>query len=325
MTGLWTALALLAVAGLGSAAAPRLADARWPMRAPGLGILAWQSLSLSLVSSLTLASIALVIPQLPAKSSLAELMHLCTTVLTEQLRRPETGVLTVLGLAGVVGLTTRFGFLLVRGRLTARRRRRRQHASLLLTGTHRVDGLIVIEHHTPVVYCLPGRRSRIIATTGATESLTAVELDGVMAHERAHLRLRHDLALAVAQALARTFRGVRTFEFAASQVARLVEMQADDAAGMTARPHLARAMLHLAQGPSGALSAGGATVDRARRLLTPMAPLPPAHRLLIAGTALAAIVAPVALGLLPSASTIGQQCCLTTSDTSHRWDLEGRH
>ena len=324
MTGLWTALALLGAALALSRITPRLSRATWPTRAPALGVLAWQSLSLSLVLSLALAGIALVIPQLPAGTSLKELAHLCTTVLLLQLQRPETAVLTAAGLVGIAVLLGRFAYLFLRGRLTARGRRRRQLASLVLTGRDEADGLTVVEHGTPVVYCLPGRNSRIVATTGATALLSTEELAHVLAHEREHLRLRHDLALAVAHALARTFPGVQTFDIAAAQVARLVEMQADDAAGTAARPQLARALLRLAHGPAGTLSAGGAAVDRARRLLAPAAPMPWVQRVLVAATAALAVVAPVALGLLPGAGLIGEECCSTTGDTSHRWDLDAR-
>lgn len=323
MTGLWIALGLGGIALAVSLAARRLARAHWPTRAPALAVMVWQSLSLSLALSLVLAGIALLVPRLPPLTSLTELMHLCTRLLAGQLQAPASAGLTALGLAGMAALGSRFVLLLTRGRLSARRRRRRQLASLLLTGTDRADGLTVVDHRVPTVYCLPGGRGRIVATTGATQLLSTEQLDGVLAHERAHLRFRHDLALAVAEALARTFRGLQTFDLAAAQVARLVEMQADDAAGLQARPHLAMAMLRLTQGPAGALSAGGITVDRARRLLRPVAPLSRSQRAAVALTALAAVVAPLAVGLLPGSGLFEEQCCLTTL-TGDAWDLDAR-
>lgn len=324
MTGVWTALGLLGVALLMSRAARRLASAHWPTRAPALGVVAWQSVSVSVALSLVLAGVALVLPHLPTATSLAELLHFCTTALAAQLQSAHTGVLTGIGLAVVAVLGTRFLFLLGRGRIVARRRRRRQYASLAVAALDRRDDLTVVEHSVPAVYCVPGRGGRIVATTGATMLLSTEQLEGVLAHERAHLRFKHHLALAIAHALARTFRGVLTFELAAAQVARLVEMQADDAAGIQARPHLAMAMLRLAQGPAGALSAGGVTVDRARRLLTPVVPLSWSRRALVAAAAMIAVGAPVALGLLPGAGSLSQQCCSVAGESGHRLDLESR-
>lgn len=319
--GLWTAGGLLLFAGLLAAGARWLASARWPHRAPGLGIVAWQSLTLSLALSLVLAAVALVMPQLPAAASMSELVRLCTTALSIQMQHPLTALSAATGLLAVGLLASRFAVVLGRGRVRAHERRRRQRFLLQLLGCTDSNGVTVVDHDVPAVYCVPGLHGRIVATRAATEVLSAVQLRSVLAHERSHLRCRHDLAIAVADAMAQTFLGIRAFELGVQHIAQLVEMQADDAAGRAARPHLAVALLRLSHGPAGVLSAGGVTVERARRLLGPAAPLRALERCAVMVVAALVVGLPVAIGLLPHAGTPAHVCCATPAaagDATHQ-------
>ena len=47
----------------------------------------------------------------------------------------------------------------------------------------------------PTAYCVPGLRSRVVLSQGTIDALSAAEVGAVLAHERAHLRERHDLIL----------------------------------------------------------------------------------------------------------------------------------
>ena len=130
------------------------------------------------------------------------------------------------------------------------------------------------------------------------------QLDAVLAHERAHLTGRHHRLLA----LARIGRGVLPFlplmRDAEEQVARLVELHADDAATRGRDPRLlatALVVLATAASPAPALSAGATdSVQRIHRILGPSEPLGRARRQLLRATAAALALTPVLLALTPA-------------------------
>ena len=86
------------------------------------------------------------------------------------------------------------------------RQRQRVLLSLLAHGDPKVPGALVVDHPAAAAYCLPGLRSAIVISAGALDLLDADELAAVLAHERAHLRERHDLVLLPFLALLRAFR-----------------------------------------------------------------------------------------------------------------------
>src|SRR5439155_955967 len=75
------------------------------------------------------------------------------------------------------------------------RRRHRVLLSLLAHGDPKVPGALVVDSPAAAAYCVPGLRSRIVISAGALALLDAAELAAVLAHERAHVRARHDLVL----------------------------------------------------------------------------------------------------------------------------------
>ena len=83
------------------------------------------------------------------------------------------------------------------------RRRHRALLSLLAHGDPKVPGALVVDYPAAAAYCVPGLRSRIVISAGALDLLDQAELAAVLAHERAHLRERHDLVLLPFTALAR--------------------------------------------------------------------------------------------------------------------------
>ncbi|KQZ89729.1 hypothetical protein ASD62_10860 [Phycicoccus sp. Root563] len=155
---------------------------------------------------------------------------------------------------------------------TRLRSERRRHGELVdALGTHdsRTAGLAggevrVLAHPTPTAYCLPGRRRRVVLTEGTLLALPADELAAVLAHERAHLRARHDLVLeffaVLHEAVPSRLRAVEALR----EVRLLVEVLADRAARKVAGPvPLARALVSLAGGahPDTALGATDGTTD----------------------------------------------------------------
>lgn len=185
--------------------------------------------------------------------------------------------------------------------LRALRRRHRDQVDLVGS---RVDGggVRVLEHPVPVAYCLPGmRRSRIVLSSGALGHLGQGELAAVLAHERAHLRARHDLVLEAFTVLQRAFpRGVRS-RTARAEVGLLVEALADRAAARDGRAgDLRRALLAMTEGrlPGGALGAADLGLGIRVALLGDGRP----HRvqaLLVMLAALLVLVAPTVLVVVP--------------------------
>ena len=171
------------------------------------------------------------------------------------------------------------------------RRRQRILLSLLAHGDPKVPGAVVVDHPAAAAYCVPGLRSssRIVISAGALDLLDQAELAAVIAHERAHLRERHDLVLLPFIALLRAFRWSAVAREAHAAVALLVEMQADDRA-LRHRParELATALLRVggagrrrAPAERRARGADGQVAARVSRLLKPTPRLPVAAVALI--------------------------------------------
>ena len=242
-------------------------------RAPRLGALLWQIAASSVVATWAVAGVAMAVP-LPALDGLGHLLTSCLTVVHEVAASPRSRAPQIAGLAISVGVLGRVGGCVTAGAVGRHRRRARHARMLRIVGRPAPEiGAVVLEHPTAMAYCLPGRRSQTVLTRGALDILTAPQLAAVLAHEDAHLRARHDLALAPIQALTRAFPRVPLFAAAAREMPVLLEMCADDAA---ARRHGSVAVvgalrsLSTAGAPEGTLAAGGYGAEtRIDRLLRP--------------------------------------------------------
>lgn len=280
-----------------------LRRASWVSRAPRLAVAAWQVLSLSILLAVGLAALVLIAPVTTLTGGVATLLDACVDALRVQYATPGGAVTSTASLVLVAVLLVRVGYGLVVSFRQAARQRRRQRAALALIG-RRDDELdaVVVDHTTAVAYCLPGRGRQVVLTSAALRALDPAELRAVLAHEQAHLRERHHLVLAGAQVLERAFPFVPAFRWARTEVARLVELIADDAATRHCERHkVAHALVTLAAGtaPPAALGAGGPTsAGRVYRLLAPARPLHPG--VLLLGAVVLAIL--VAVPLLVAAS-----------------------
>ena len=139
-------------------------------------------------------------------------------------------------------------------------------------------GTLVVDCAERTAYCLSGRvltgrSGTVVVTTATLASLHREELAAVIAHERAHLTGRHHALLGLLAAIRRAAPGVPLFVQAEREVARLLEMCADDAASRRHdRTSLVTALVSMSSAPAplASLGAGGpAVLQRARRLLTP--------------------------------------------------------
>lgn len=290
---LYTAAAALWLPRLGRRAAA------WSERAPRLAIALWQAAAASVVASAVLAALAFAVPAEVVGHGLAGLFAACADMLSDGSGVSRTGFAAMLA-AGAMLARVVFcgGAVLVRAAVE-----RRRHAAMLRLLGRRDAGLgaVVIDYDERLAYCVPGRRAQTVITTSALRALTPQQIAAVLEHERAHLRGRHHLVLAGAEALVRAFPRVPLFEQARTEIARLVELLADDvAARRHPRAQIAAALVGLATGrtPAFTLGAGGETaLTRVRRLLGPAEPLGRRERMtgLLAVTALLGGPAVVAL------------------------------
>jgi len=282
-----------------------LGRARWTTGAPLLGIVTYLVAVWSVVASLGLAGLTLAVHATALGGGLSQLIGACVLRLRAAYATP--GGATVAGL----GLTLA-GALLARTAITAAahlravRRHAIEHAQTARLVGHRAPalGAVLIDHAHPAAYCVGGPHPTVIVTTGAVRALDAGQLEAVLAHERAHLAGHHHRLLALARIGHRVLPFIPLMRDTATQVARLVEMHADDAAiaDRDARP-LATALVVLATsaGPAPGLAAAAIdAVQRIQRLLGPAEPLSRARRRLLRAGAVALALAPVLLALAPA-------------------------
>lgn len=293
-----------------------LTRARWVRRSPAVGIWAWQTVTVSVVLCLTLGASTLVVPLIPG-DRVAAVMRLSPLELARHYPNPGGALLAAVAAVGIALLLMRVLVLTVVEVRRGRRERASQRVSLEMVGAPHTDGYLLVSHPIPLVYCLPGRRPRIVVTSGAATLLSAQQLTLVLAHERVHLRVRHDLALAFAAALARTFWWWSLFAAAPREIGALAEMQADDVVRAPAeRRELARALavMRLGDGSPGPLPTGSTQVTtRVSRLARTPARCARARAggTVLAGLAgLTLLAAPVALALAPAFDAVATECCL---------------
>lgn len=272
--------------------APRLLPrVRALRRVPRAGLALWQCVSLAAVIAALAAGPVAVLQ-------------------TSRLETHPVGrdLLTLLGLAVSVAMLVRIllsGHRIGRS-LRAARREHRELVDLLGLTAPRGSGLPgtvrVLEHPTPTAYCVPGLRHRVVLSQGTIEALPADQLDAVLAHERAHLRARHDLILEFFTVLHTAVPETLRSRAGLAEVHLLVELLADRAAARSVgAPALGRALVALASGPQpgATLGSGGGTIRARLQLLAAPAPNPlwAAVVYALAAAVLAAPVTLVALGM----------------------------
>jgi beta-lactamase regulating signal transducer with metallopeptidase domain len=301
-------LATVAVGAMPAAAL--LASARWPYRSPGAAILLWQALGLSwgLAAIGALAGLGAVPGRYGvvwgALSSAARALRVTTPGLSGAALVAVGRLLVLAASAALFGLLC-WVLVAASAAVIVARRRHRALLALLAHGDPKVPGALVVDHPAAAAYCVPGLRSQIVISAGTLDLLDQAELAAVLAHERAHVRARHDLVLLPFSALGRAFPRSRLVGQVHTTVALLVEMLADDRA-LRHRParELATALLRVGvsgagRAPSGALAVTSAAdaevVTRVSRLLAPQARLSMPAQVLIFSAAALLVAVPVTL------------------------------
>jgi len=300
------AMATMGVAGL--------RRAKWTEHAPGLGIVAWQTLSGSVLVALLLAGLSVSVPATEMGGSLADLWHACAAAIRALYATAGGAVLHGAGATATAALAMRAAYMLV-SELVGARRAREHHLMRLRLAARRQDGIgaLIVDYPSAAAYCLPGRASTIVLTSAALAALGDGELAAVLAHERAHLRGRHHLVLGVASAMARALPFLPGLRTAKTEQARLLEMVADDkAAACEPRVTIARALVHLAEGvvPTSVFGAADvAAVARVHRMLGPKRRVGWGWRTAIAVAMVLTASAPFALAAWPATAVIQSESC----------------
>jgi Zn-dependent protease with chaperone function len=280
---------------VGTLGARVLGRAGWTARAPLLGIVTYLAAGWSVLAALGLAGLTLAVHATALGGGLSHLIGACVLRLRAMYATP--------GGAAIAGLG-----LILAGAVAARTALRHAQTARLVGHPEPALGAVLVEHPEPAAYCVSGRHPMVIVTTGALRALDAAQLDAVLAHERAHLAGRHHRLLAMARIAGQVLPFLPLMRDADAQVARLVELHADDAATRASDPRsLATALVVLATGasPEPALAAAATdAVQRIHRLFGPAEQLGRVHRQLLRATAAALALAPVLLALAPAAAAL---------------------
>jgi Zn-dependent protease with chaperone function len=283
-----------AAAGLLS---PMLLCGPWAAHSPRLAMTLWLVLPVSWVAAVVLAVLAATAPfplTWPASPPGGGPVLLAGPAV------PGGPAIAIAGVLVAAAVVLRAAGC-VAGELHHGRRSRREHAALVAAAARpgNQPGVAIVDHDAPAVYCLPGGRHQIVISAGALAALTPDQLRAVLAHERAHLRRRDHLILAVAAGLARAFPRVALLGQAKPQLAVLAEMAADDAAARRhCRDDLAAALVVLARAgaqPATLAASGPEAIARLERILD----LEPPRTGLARLAAVAGLIPPAVIACLP--------------------------
>jgi Zn-dependent protease with chaperone function len=282
-----------------------LGRARWTARAPLLAIVTYLAAAWSVVAAVGLAGLTLAVKATALGGGLSQLIGACVLRLRETYGTPGGATVAGLGLilTGAIAART---VLTAMTHLRAAGQQALLHAETarLVGRPEPALGAVLVEHSQPIAYCVAGRHPTVILSTGALQALEPAQVSAVLAHERAHLTGRHHRLLALARISSLVFPVLPLMRDADAQVARLVEMHADDAAARTSDPRsLATALVVLATGTSPAPALAASATDsaqRIRRLLRPAEPLAPARRQVLRAAAALLALTPVLLAFAPA-------------------------
>jgi Zn-dependent protease with chaperone function len=219
---------------VGTLGARVLGRAGWTARAPLLGIVTYLAAGWSVLTALGLAGLTLAVHATALGGGLSHLIGACVLRLRAMYATPGGATIAGLGLilAGAVAARTALTAA-SHLRTTGRQALRHAQTARLVGHPEPALGAVLVEHPEPAAYCVSGRHPIVIVTTGALRALDAGQLDAVLAHERAHLAGRHHRLLAMARIAGQVLPFLPLMRDADTQVARLVELHADDAATRT--------------------------------------------------------------------------------------------
>ncbi len=249
-----------------------LARASWVTRSPRAAVALWHSIGLSATLATIGAGLCVATERFHAgfAGGVGELTEgIFGGHPLQGLGLPDALGLTLAADVGVV-LVSVVGVVMARTALA--RARHRRLLTLLANPSRTRSGTLTLDHPSPVAYCLPGVRPRIVISSGTMRLLDPAQLAAVIEHERGHAHERHGLIMLPMTSLTEPFRWVPFARLAPLAVADLLEMAADDHAARLHTPSsLASALVALSTSgapPRCALAFASHGVDaRVHRLL----------------------------------------------------------
>jgi bla regulator protein blaR1 len=299
------AILLLYAASVGTVGSRLLGRARWALRAPLLGIVIYLAAAWSVVAALGLAGLTLAVHATALGGVLSHLIGACVLRLRATYATPGGATVAGLGLTLAGAVIARTAVSAATHLRAARRQAVRHAQTARLVGHPDPDlGATLVDHAQPAAYCVAGPHPTVILTTAVLQALNPDQVDAVLAHERAHLASHHHRLLASARIGRQILPFLPLMRDADTQITRLVEMHADDAAtaGRNTGP-LATALVVLAAAAGPAPGLAAATTDavqRIQRLLRPAEPLSRLRRQLLSAGAAVLAATPVLLALTPA-------------------------
>lgn len=307
-------LSLLGFAVALMLAGPQLRRVRLFESLPRLGLLAWQAVSFAALASVAMAGATFIVPISELGHGVADFLEACIYTVQAAYSAPTQFPAVTAGLVLTAAATVwPAAWIAVHLVQASFERGRTAGALALVSRDDAALGATLVDADVAAAYCLPGRHGRIVLTTAAVQALDDDELAAVIAHERAHLRERHHLVVGAATGLARAFPYVPLFAAAAAEVARLVELRADDvAARETDQISVAAALVTLAGMPApraalAAVDGGGAA--RVTRLIEPGSPMGVTRPLLVVIALSVVVAAPALLVSYPAFAAAGADVC----------------
>lgn len=298
-----------------------LARAKWPARAPVQAVLLWQAIALA--GGLSMIGSMLVWGLSPLGDDLITALGRGVKLVLGAPDVPYPGIVHLFALSAAALFGFHLVLTLIRAtwRISRQRAKHRHLLGLLSNPAASGPDTLVLDHDTPVAYCVPGlNRSVTVLSQGLLDQLTADEQRAVLAHERSHLDQRHDLLILAFTAWHEALPWLPTSKLALDAVRQLVEMLADDRAlTQVTRPTLLRAIVAASSSagstpakPQPSATAGGQLTNplegtpdgelsarRIQRLLTAEPPLKrSAEALIFVGTVLL-LVCPTVLLIAP--------------------------
>lgn len=279
----------------------------WTARSPFTALVLWQAIALA--GGLSMIGALLVWGLEPLGGNLIAALGGLAQVAAGEPGAPPIGPLHVFALSAalLLGAHLVFTLLLTTYRVSRQRARHRGLLALLGDPSPADPGTVVLQHHAPVAYCLPGfNGSLTVLSRGLLDVLDDEGLRAVIAHERAHLEQRHDLLVLAFESWHQALPWLPTSRLARRAVQELIEMMADDTAlHQVSAPTLLRALVAVATGDAASPAAESGipgeelSSRRLRRLLSPAGPLPVGARGCVLAVAILLIGAPTTLLIAP--------------------------
>ncbi|MCV7283790.1 M56 family metallopeptidase [Mycolicibacterium wolinskyi] len=247
--------------------------------APRFGVAAWLIAIASVLATWVAIPILVVLDVVSHRGQHDSLLASCVQLLCDVAAgragsAPQTVLLVVA--AALILAVARVAMKLLRTvrRLHAYAHSHAQAVRLVGRPTDQQD-VFVVDAGERTAYCVAGKPPAIVVTTGAIAALDRRALQAVLAHERAHLDGHHPNVVTVLRGLAMVFSRLALMTRGATEVARLLEMCADDVAARRHGQHTLLTGLMALAGATPAQALGAADVallSRAERLALPPAP-----------------------------------------------------